>query len=89
MNGHSVSKRISLFFTLATLMIVAQAEIRVPSDAELELMEQRAITTPPLDIDGAPRTRGGEEAEIRRMDERARRIDERLMNDGAICSDCK
>ena len=32
-------------------------------------MEERAITTPPLDA-RAPRLRGGEEAEIRQMDER-------------------
>jgi hypothetical protein len=52
-------------------------------------MEERAITTPPLDVREAPRVRGGEEAEIRQMDERARRIDQQLMGSGAICTDCK
>jgi hypothetical protein len=70
-------------------LIIAQGEIRIPSDAQLERMEERAITTPPLDVREAPRVRGGEEAEIRQMDERARRIDEQLMGSGAICTDCK
>jgi hypothetical protein len=71
-------------------LVLAQGETRIPSDAQLERMEERAMTTPPLDVGGAPpRLPGGEEAEIRQMNERARRIDERLMNGGAICSDCK
>jgi hypothetical protein len=70
-------------------MAFAQAEVRIPSDTQLERMEERAITTPPLDINQAPARDSGEEAEIRLMDERARRIDERLMGSGAICTDCK
>ena len=71
-------------------MVIAQGDIRIPTDAQLERMEERAITTPPLDVSGAPpRVRGGEEAEIRQMDERARRIDQQLMGSGAICTDCK
>jgi hypothetical protein len=70
-------------------MVIAQGEVRIPSDAQLERMEERAITTPPLDVRDAPRVRGGEEAEIRQMDERARRIDQQLMGSGAICTDCK
>ena len=73
----------------ASGMVIAQGEVRIPSDAQLERMEERAITTPPLDVRDAPRVRGGEEAEIRQMDERARRIDERLLGSGAICTDCK
>ena len=74
----------------AARLVIAQGEVRIPSDAQLERMEERAITTPPLDVREAPRIRGsGEEAEIRQMDERARRIDERLLGSGAICSDCK
>ena len=69
--------------------VIAQGEIRIPSEAQLERMEERAITTPPLDVREAPRVRGGEEAEIRQMDERAKRIDERLLGSGAICTDCK
>jgi hypothetical protein len=71
------------------VMIIAQGEVRIPSDAQLERMEERAITTPPLDVREAPRVRGGEEAEIRQMDERARRIDQQLLGSGAICTDCK
>ena len=70
-------------------VVIAQGEVRIPSDAQLERMEQRAITTPPLDVRDAPRVRGGEEAEIRQMDERARRIDQQLLGSGAICTDCK
>ena len=73
----------------APRMIIAQGEVRIPSDAQLERMEERAITTPPLDVREAPRVRGGEEAEIRQMDERARRIDQQLLGSGAICTDCK
>jgi hypothetical protein len=71
-------------------IVLAQGEIRVPSDTQLERMEERAITRVPLDVTGAPpRPRGGEEAEIRQMDERAHRIDERLLQGGGICADCK
>jgi hypothetical protein len=73
----------------APRMMIAQGEVRIPSDAQLERMEERAITTPPLDVGGAPRVRGGEDAEIRQMDERARRIDQQLLGSGAICTDCK
>lgn len=71
-------------------IVLAQGEVRVPSDAQLERMEERAITRVPLDVTGAPpRPRGGEEAEIRQMDERAHRIDEQLLRGGGICADCK
>jgi hypothetical protein len=73
----------------APRIVIAQGEVRIPSDAQLERMEERAITTSPLDVREAPRVRGGEEAEIPQMDERARRIDERLLGSGAICTDCK
>jgi hypothetical protein len=73
----------------APRIVIAQGEVRIPSDAQLERMEERAITTPPLDVREAPRVRGGEEAEIRQMDERARRIDQQLLGSGAICTDCK
>jgi hypothetical protein len=67
---------------------MAQGEVQIPSDAQLERMQERAITTPPLDVRGAPGRGLSEGAEIRQMEERARRIDERLMGDGAICIDC-
>ena len=64
--------------------MLAQAEVQIPSDAQLERMEKRAITTPPLDVQGAPGRGLSEGAKIRQMDERARRIDKQLMGDGAI-----
>ena len=65
-------------------IVLAQAEVQIPSDAQLERMEERAITTPPLDVQGAPGRGLSEGAKIRQMDERARRIDKQLMGDGAI-----
>jgi hypothetical protein len=41
------------------VMMIAQGEVRIPSDAQLERMEERTITTPPLDVREAPRVRGG------------------------------
>ena len=70
-------------------IVLAQGEVQIPSDAQLERMEERAITTPPLDVSGAPGRGLSEGAEIRQMDKRARRIDEQLMGDGAICTDCE
>jgi hypothetical protein len=79
----------STHFASAEGVIFAQGDIRIPSDAQLERMEERAIITSPLDVGGAPpRLRSGEEAEIRAMDERDRRMDERLLR-GGICADCK
>ena len=70
-------------------VILAQGETRVPSDANLERMQERAITTPPIDADRTGGTRVDQDTEIRRMDERDRRLDQELMNSGAICRDCK
>ena len=70
-------------------ILLAQGEVQIPSDAQLERMEERAITTPPLDVRGAPGRGRSEGAAIRQMDERARRIDKQLMGDGAICTDCE
>ena len=76
--------------TYALRMVIAQGgEVRIPNDAQLERMEERAITTPPVDARDTQRGVRGEEAEIRQMDERAHRIDEQLMGSGAICTDCK
>ena len=74
--------------TYAPRMVVAQGDVRIPNDAQLERMEERA-TTPPVDARSSRRGVRGEEAEIRQMDERAHRIDEQLMGSGAICTDCK
>jgi hypothetical protein len=70
-------------------ILLAQGEVQIPSDAQLERMEERAITTPPLDVRDAPGRGLSEGAEIRQMDKRARRIDRQLMGDGAICTDCE
>jgi len=70
-------------------IVLAQSEVQIPSDAQLERMEERAITTAPLDVRGAPGRGLSEGAEIRQMDERARRIDGQLLGGGGICTDCK
>jgi len=70
-------------------IVLAQGKMRVPSDADLERMQERAIATPPIDTGAAGGKRADEETEIRQMDQRARRIDQDLMNSGAICRDCK
>ena len=75
--------------TYAPRLVIAQGDVRIPTDAQLERMEERAITTPPVDARGTQRGVRGEEAEIHQMDERAHRIDEQLMGSGAICADCK
>ena len=46
--------------------LLAQAEIRIPSDNQLEQMERQGITTPPL-YDGKGTLDGGIAAENRQM----------------------
>jgi len=65
---------------------LAQAEIRIPSDAQLERMEQQGIVTPPLYDGGLGRDPGIAGAD-RQMEEQAHRIDEKLLR-GGICRDC-
>ena len=65
---------------------LAQAEIRIPSDAQLEGMEQQGIVTPPL-YDGGRAHDGSIAAQDHQMEEQAHRIDERLLR-GGICRDC-
>jgi hypothetical protein len=79
----------TLMMVSAATIAAAQGTVAIPSDAQLERMEERAITTDPLNASGARPMRGGEEAEIREMDRRAHRIDEQLMKDGGICAGCK
>ena len=43
-------------------MVLAQAEIRIPSDSQLERLERRGIATPPLDVSGSPVPKGSEES---------------------------
>ena len=75
--------------TYAPRMVIAQGDVRIPNDAQLERMEERATTSPPVDARDTQRGIRGEEAEIRQIDERAHRIGEQLMGSGAICTDCK
>ena len=67
-------------------LVLAQAQIQIPSDAELERMERQGIVTPPL-YDGGGANDGSIAAENRQMDEQAHRIDEKLLR-GGICRDC-
>jgi hypothetical protein len=75
--------------TYALRTVVAQSEVQIPSDAQLERMEERAITTNPLDDSEARALRGGEQSENLQMDRRAHRIDEQLLNDDGICAGCR
>jgi hypothetical protein len=67
-------------------MVLAQAEIRIPSDSQLERLERRGIATPPLDVSGSPVPKGSEESQIDQMDRQDKAIDEKLMR--GICKDC-
>ncbi len=67
---------------------LAQAQIQIPSDAQLDRMEQQGIEMPPLYDGGAGATDGGIAAENRQMEEQAHRIDEKLLS-GGICSGCE
>jgi hypothetical protein len=67
-------------------VVLAQREVSIPSDAQLERMEQRGIAANSPNDRGA---RGNEEAEIREMNRRAHRIDEQLLKDSDICAGCK
>jgi hypothetical protein len=67
-------------------LVLAQAEIRIPSDAQLDRMERQGMATPPLD-DGGGAKDGGMAAQNREMEEQAHRIDEKLLG-GGICSNC-
>jgi len=58
---------VGLAFAVATLGVtwvnsapvaIAQAEIRIPTDAELDRMERNAIVTLPLDVGDAPALKG-------------------------------
>ena len=65
---------------------LAQAQIQIPSDAQLDRMERQGIVTPPL-YDGGGAADGSIGAENRQMEEQAHRIDEKLLG-GGICSGC-
>ena len=48
-------------------MAIAQAEIRILTDAELDRMERKAIVTPPLDIGDTPALKGSDEGQDLQM----------------------
>ncbi|MGX9978701.1 hypothetical protein [Methylobacterium fujisawaense] len=65
----------------------AQGDVTIPTDTQINRMEQQAITTPPLnDSEGV--LQGGQGAQIRQMDRRAHRIDEKLLKDDGVCDGC-
>ena len=68
------------------LFLLTQSEIRIPSDAQLEQLEREGITTPTLDVSGAPAMKGTEESQDQQMERRSREIDQKVMK--GICSDC-
>ena len=66
---------------------IVQSEVTIPTNAQIDRMEQQAITTPPLDVsEGA--LPGNQAAQIRQMDLRAHRIDEKLLNNDGVCNGC-
>ena len=87
---------VGLAFAVSTLGVtwvnsapvaIAQAEIRIPTDAELDRMERKAIVTPPLDVGDAPALKGSEENQDLQMDRKDVIIDREVMR--GICADCK
>src|SRR3954471_22733110 len=67
-------------------LVLAQAQIQIPSDAQLDRMEQQGIATAPL-YAGSGQGDGGIAAENRRMEQQAHEIDEKLLR-GGICGGC-
>ena len=73
---------------------VAQGEIRIPSDADLERLEQQGMATPPLDagrqttrqLGAAVSEQRREEIENQQMDRQDRAIDQKVLR--GICRDC-
>jgi hypothetical protein len=61
----------------------APGTITIPSEADLNRLEREAITTPPLDVSGAP-PGGGDGT----RDRRARRIKRTSPERGGACDDC-
>jgi hypothetical protein len=64
---------------------LAQAEVRIPTEAEIGRMERQSIARPALD--DSYRGETGDQMD-RRLDQRAHRIDERLLGGSGICSGC-
>lgn len=66
---------------------VVQGEVTIPTDGQVDRMERDAITVAPLDVSEGGQ-RGGEAAEIRQMDRRAHRVDDKLLRDDGVCDGC-
>src|SRR3954467_12839351 len=62
-------------------LLLAQAPIQIPSDAQLDRLERQGLETPPL-YDGDAKGPAGVGAENRQMEEQAHRIDEKLLGGG-------
>jgi hypothetical protein len=96
-------KSLRILFVLTTLVLpfgtfgspalaephthIAQGEVTIPTNAQINRLEQQAITTPPLD-DSEGALQGGQATQIRQMDQRAHRIDEKLLKDDGVCDGC-
>jgi hypothetical protein len=66
---------------------IAQGTVTIPTDTQINRMERDSITTPPLDVsEGAQR--GSQGAQIRQMDRRDHRIDQKLLKHDGVCDDC-
>ena len=78
----------------APRIAVAQGEIRIPSDADLERLERQGMATPPLDVGRQTTRQPGaaaseqrrEEIENQQMDRQDRAIDQKVLR--GICRDC-
>ena len=78
----------------ASRITVAQGEIRIPSDADLERLERQGMATPPLDAGRQTTRQPGatageqrrEEIENQQMDRQDRIIDQKVQR--GICRDC-
>ncbi|WP_336489170.1 hypothetical protein [Methylobacterium nigriterrae] len=66
---------------------IAQGTVKIPTDAQINRMERDSITTPPLDVSEGGQ-RGSQQDQIRQMDRRDRRIDQKLRTHDGVCDDC-
>ncbi|WP_336489452.1 hypothetical protein [Methylobacterium nigriterrae] len=66
---------------------VAQGTVTIPNDAQINRLERDSITTPPLDVSEGVQ-RGSQGAQIRQMDRRDHRIDQKLLKHDGVCDDC-
>jgi hypothetical protein len=78
----------------ARRIVVAQGEIRIPSDADLERLERQGMATPPPEAGRQTTRQPGaaageqrrEEIENQQMDRQDRVIDQKVLR--GICRDC-